>query len=239
MERVVFILEDDLDVANAMRYALEEQGFDVERFARRENIVRRLKRVRPDLCLVDLGLPDGDGLSVVGHLLRDLGIPTIIVSGRGAVSDRVLGLELGADDYLVKPIEPAELVARVRSLLRRASGHPQTSSERTVAKFNEWTADFAACTLRDPEQNDVPLSAAEADLLKAFVKATGRVLSRRYLLDLEGAGDINTFDRAMDVRISRLRRKLRDDPKKPKLIKTVYGAGYVFTPKVDWETAQD
>ena len=237
MAQLVFLLEDDADVATVLRRALEEHGFEVERFARRADIVNRLGRVRPDICLIDLGLPDGDGLSVVGHLLRDLMIPAIIVSGRGDLTDRVIGLELGADDYLVKPVEPRELVARVRSLLRRASASAaQPDRSRLVARFEGWTADFGACTLVDPAGQTVALSAAEASLLKAFASAAGRVLSRRYLLDIEGPSDLETFDRAMDVRISRLRRKLGDDPKKPRAIKTVYGAGYVFTPKVDWVT---
>ncbi|MBE3638217.1 response regulator [Mangrovicoccus algicola] len=234
MARLVFLLEDDADVAAVLRRALEDHGFEVERFARRADIVARLGRVRPDICLIDLGLPDGDGLSVVGHLLRDLAIPAIIVSGRGDVTDRVVGLELGADDYLVKPVEPRELVARVRSLLRRAAGAPMPEMARQVARFDGWSADFGACTLTDPRGGCVSLSAAEASLLRAFVTAAGRVLSRRFLLDIEGPSDLETFDRAMDVRISRLRRKLGDDPRKPRAIKTVYGAGYVFTPRVDW-----
>ncbi|WP_172327210.1 response regulator transcription factor [Mangrovicoccus sp. HB161399] len=234
MAQLVFLLEDDSDVATVLRRSLEEHGFEVERFARRADIVARLSRVRPDVCLVDLGLPDGDGLSVVGHLMRDLAIPTIIVSGRGEVTDRVVGLELGADDYLVKPVEPRELVARVRSLLRRATVAQAPDRSREVARFDGWTADFGACTLTDPEGKAVSLSAAEASLLRAFANAAGRVLSRRFLLDIEGPSDLETFDRAMDVRISRLRRKLGDDPKKPRAIKTVYGAGYVFTPRVEW-----
>lgn len=233
----VFLLEDDNDVAVVLRRALEEHGYTVERFARRADMVRRLGALRPSLCLIDLGLPDGDGLIVVSNLLRDMGIPSIIVSGRGDLSDRVVGLEIGADDYLVKPVEPRELVARVRSVLRRAQpgGTPSGAPKRSVARFNGWTADFSACSLTDPEGHVVQLSAAENTLLKAFVESSGRVLSRSFLLDLDSQGDLEPYDRSVDIRVSRLRRKLHDDPKKPKLIRTVYGAGYVFSPKVEWD----
>jgi len=231
----IFLLEDDTDVAAVLRRALEEHGYTVERFARRADMVRRLGSVRPIICLIDLGLPDGDGLIIVGNLLRDLGIPSIIVSGRGELSDRVVGLELGADDYLVKPVEPRELVARVRSVLRRTQGsRPAENSGRQVARFSGWTADFSACILTSPRGEAVQLSAAESTLLRAFVDSAGRVLSRSFLLDLDSPGDLEPFDRSVDIRVSRLRRKLDDDPKNPKMIRTVYGAGYVFSPKVVW-----
>lgn len=234
---VIFMLEDDNDVADVIRRALESHGFVVERFARRVELGRRLGAKRPALCLIDLGLPDGDGLSVIGSILRDLDIPTIIVTGRGDLADRVIGLELGADDYIVKPVEPRELVARIRSVLRRSGKvlQPKGTSAQRVARFAGWRADFDAFVLTTPEGEAQQMSSAEADLLRAFCAAPGRVLSRAVLLDLKTHDSADPYDRSIDVRISRLRRKLRDDTKSPTVIRTVYGAGYVFTPAVEWD----
>lgn len=241
MSQMVFILEDDVDVAAVFRRALEDHGYAVERFSRRAELVRRLGKRVPDICLIDLGLPDGDGLSVVGHLLRDLNVPTIIVTGRGELADRVVGLEVGADDYLVKPVEPRELIARIRSVLRR-SGPSENSvqdTQRHVASFEGWHADFNACMLTAPDNTSIELSVAEAAVLKELIRAAGRVLSRASLLNLDSPGDLEPYDRSIDVRISRLRRKLGDDPSSPKIIKTVYGAGYMFVPKVEWVKDND
>lgn len=237
MAALVYLLEDDNDVAIVLRRALEEHGFTVERFARRADLARRLGTQRPSICVIDLGLPDGDGLVVVSNLLRDLGIPSIIVSGRGELSDRVVGLEIGADDYLVKPVEPRELIARVRSILRRSKETvgQGTRAGKAVARFSGWSADFSACVLTDPDGVSIELSAAETALLKAFVDSAGRVLTRSFLLDLESPDDLEPFDRSVDIRVSRLRRKLNDDSRKPRIIRTVYGAGYVFSQKVAWD----
>jgi two-component system, OmpR family, response regulator len=236
---LVFLLEDDADVARVTRRALEAQGFDVERFARRSELTRALERQRPDLCLVDLGLPDGDALALVGEL-RPEGIPVIIVTGRGDLTDRLIGLEIGADDYVVKPFEPRELVARARAVLRRATEtRPQRMvPARRLACFEGWQADLDGCTLTAPDGERVELSAAETALLRIFAEAPGRVLSRARLLDLSSHDDLEPFDRAMDVRVSRLRKKLKEGTGSSAMIRTVYGAGYVFTPRVNWLAAE-
>lgn len=236
MKPLIYLLEDDADVACVTRRALEAQGFEVARFARRFDLERALGGRRPDLCLVDLELPDGDGLSLVSEALRGTGIPVIIVTGRGELTDRLIGLEIGADDYVVKPFEPRELVARVRAVLRRGTEVSPAAQARSrkLACFAGWTADLDACTLTAPDTETVQLSAAETTLLRCFIEAAGRVLSRTQLLDLTGEDDLDSFDRSMDVRVSRLRKKLRDSTKSPTMIRTVYGAGYVFTPRVDW-----
>lgn len=190
-----------------------------------------MKKQSPDLCLIDLSLPDGDGMSLLQEASYLGALPKIVVSGRGNVTDRVVGLEIGADDYVVKPFEPRELVARVRAVLRRHS----SSSARNLqtigqnVEFGEWIADFNACTLTHTDGSIETLSASEASLLKVFVESAGRVLSRDQLLDSTVGHHEGPFDRSMDARISRLRKKLRDDPKTPRLIRTVYGAGYVFS----------
>ena len=237
MKQRIYLLEDDSEVAAVIRRALEGQAYAVERFSRCAALEQALRQQEPDLCLVDLGLPDGDGLALVGEMLRRRRIPAIIVSGRSEVTDRIIGLEVGADDYITKPFEPRELVARVRAVLRRkAGGREAAQTAARIARFGGWTANFDACTLTAPDGEAVELSSAENDLLRIFVQSAGRVLSRATLLDLNSQNDLTPFDRSIDVRVSRLRRKLREDPGAPAMIRTVYGAGYVFAPKVEWMT---
>ena len=237
MKQRIYLLEDDSEIAAVIRRALEGQGYGVERFSRCAALEQALRQQEPDLCLVDLGLPDGDGLALVGEMLRRRRIPAIIVSGRSEVTDRIIGLEVGADDYITKPFEPRELVARVRAVLRRKAGSRDAAQAAArIARFGGWTANFDACTLTAPDGEAVELSSAENDLLRIFVQSAGRVLSRATLLDLNSQNDLTPFDRSIDVRVSRLRRKLREDPGAPAMIRTVYGAGYVFAPRVEWMT---
>jgi DNA-binding response OmpR family regulator len=237
MSQIIYILEDEKDMARVMRRALEGLGFETQEFRLCSDFEKALDRKTPDLCLIDLSLPDGDGLSVVSDSLKRRGIPAIIVTGRGDSTDKIVGLELGADDYIVKPFEPREMVARVRAVLRR--GHAKSSAKSPshnpkIAEFDGWVADFSSCTLADPGGNTENLSSAEAALLETFLSSSGRVLSRSKLLDISSPDDLDPYDRSIDARISRLRRKLGDDPKSPKMIRTVYGSGYVFVAKVAW-----
>lgn len=239
MSQLIYILEDEKDMARIMQRALEGLGFETQDFRLCAAFEKALSRKQPDLCLIDLSLPDGDGLSIVSDSLKSRNIPAIIVTGRGESTDKIVGLELGADDYIVKPFEPRELVARVRAVLRRGQSQPSLSQAPQgpkIAKFNGWVADFSSCTLVDPDGNTDALSTAEAALLETFLSSTGRVLSRSKLLDIASPDDLDPFDRSIDARISRLRRKLGDDPKTPKMIRTVYGSGYVFVAKVQWES---
>ncbi|MEB8389423.1 response regulator transcription factor [Rhodobacteraceae bacterium KMM 6894] len=238
MSQSIYILEDEKDMARIMTRALEALGFKTQDFQSCGDFQRALKGNPPDLCLIDLTLPDGDGLSVVSDTLKSLGIPAIIVTGRGDLTDKVVGLELGADDYIVKPFEPRELGARVRAVLRRGSpaeNTKQKTQDPKTAEFDGWTADFASCILTAPDGSAENLSAAEAALLETFLSSSGRVLSRSKLLDIASPDDLDPFDRSIDARISRLRRKLGDDPKSPKMIRTVYGSGYVFFAEVKWK----
>jgi DNA-binding response OmpR family regulator len=237
MSQVIYILEDEREMARIMRRALEGLGFKTQDFRLCSDFEKALEKNRPDLCLIDLSLPDGDGLSVVTDSLKQRGIPAIIVTGRGDATDKIVGLELGADDYIVKPFEPREMVARVRAVLRRGqakSGVMQQAPSPKIAQFDGWSADFSSCTLTDPEGETENLSSAEAALLETFLSSSGRVLSRSKLLDIGSPDDLDPYDRSIDARISRLRRKLGDDPKSPKMIRTVYGSGYVFVAKVQW-----
>ncbi len=231
----ILVLEDDHDIARLICSSLGEYGFRCDYVATGRQFLERARRAAPDLCIVDLGLPDMDGMQVVRELQDGNPCAVLILTGRNDVTDRVLGLELGADDYIVKPFEPRELVARVRSILRRyqrAAPADAVASERNIARFAGWIFDRGRHALRAPDDREVGLSAAEAALLFTLLQRPNRILSREQLL---GERDLDPFDRSIDVRISRLRRKLDDDPHDPKLIKTVYGAGYLFSAQVEWD----
>jgi two-component system OmpR family response regulator len=230
LKDLVFVLEDEADVARTMCDALRRFDYDTEHFTHGHEVLRRVERKRPALCIVDLGLPDLDGLDVV-RKLQESGVATIVVTGRGDVTDRVLGLELGADDYIVKPFEPRELVARITSVLRRLQKSSSIGSN-SVARFSGWTFDVDAHCAIAPGGQTVSLSRAETQLLELFARAGHRVLTREFILDAIGAGP--TFDRTIDVRVSRLRQKLERDPQNPQLIRTVYGSGYLFASAVIW-----
>lgn len=231
----IFVLEDDPDIARLICNSMAEYGFRCEHVSTGRQLLERAQRTAPDLCIVDLGLPDMDGMQVVRELQDGSPCAVLILTGRNGVTDRVLGLELGADDYIVKPFEPRELVARVRSILRRyqrAAPTEAAAEPRHIARFGEWSFDRERHALTAPDGREINLSAAEAGLLMTLLERPNRILSREQLL---GERDIDPFDRSIDVRVSRLRRKLEDDPHDPHLIKTVYGAGYLFSAQVSWQ----
>ena len=234
MMPVAYLVEDDNDISSVIVRTLSNHGFRVLSFTRRSDLEREARRQLPDIFLIDLSLPDGDGLALIRDYVLPASIPKIIVTGRGNLTDKVAGLEVGADDYIVKPFEPRELVARVRAVLRRSEVMRQSEGESQTARFGDWTANFSACTLASCDGSSQELSAAEAALLLAFVNSAGRVLTRSQLLDATSGRSAEPFDRSMDARISRLRKKLGDDPKSPDIIRTVYGVGYVFSMAVEW-----
>ncbi|MBY6092817.1 response regulator transcription factor [Maritimibacter alkaliphilus] len=231
-EPLVTILDDEPAIRRLLSEALEEAGFRTLSFSRATEFEAALKTCSPDLCLVDLSLPDRDGLTLVHRLALEQGAAVVIISGRAEVQDRVTGLELGADDYIIKPFEPAEVVARVRARLRRDKPAPQTGQ---IARFAGWTAAFDRYALVDAEGGETPFSHAEGEVLRLFLERPKRLISRAMMQEILGGAAGESFDRAMDVRISRLRTKLREDPKNPRLIKTIYGAGYIFLGDVDWD----
>ena len=228
---LVTIVDDEPEIRQILTATLEEAGFKTQSFSRAREFEAALKRVTPDVCLVDLSLPDTDGLALVHRLALEQGAAVIIISGRAQVQDRVTGLELGADDYITKPFDPAEVVARVRARLR--SGKPQTSYSGE-AHFNGWAAYFDRYVLTDSAGHETPFSHAEGEVLRLFLESPKRLISRAQMQEALGGAAGDSFDRAMDVRISRLRTKLGEDPKNPRLIKTIYGAGYIFLGDVDW-----
>jgi DNA-binding response OmpR family regulator len=228
---LVFILDDEPAIRTILSEALTEAGFRTLSFARATEFEAALKRATPDVCLVDLGLPDRDGLTLVHRLALEQGASVIIISGRAQVQDRVTGLELGADDYIIKPFDPAEVVARIRARLRGPRAAPRQSE---TARFNGWTAHFDRYTLEDATGGETPFSHAEGEVLRLFLDSPKRLITRAQMQESLGGAAGESFDRAMDVRISRLRTKLREDPKNPRLIKTIYGAGYIFLGDVEW-----
>lgn len=232
----IYVIDDDADIRTLLRGVLEGFGFQVTTFAAGRDARQAIRRAAPQLCVVDLSLPDMDGLSLVRELWEDARFGLIILSGRADLSDRVLGLELGADDYVVKPFEPRELVARVNSVLRRraqiAAAGALTGREQ--ARFGSWVFDVGSLSLNASDGRRESLTAAEGGLLLALLKAPRRVLSREHLQGDDLARDDYPFDRSIDVRISRIRKKIESDPKAPRFIKTVYGAGYLFAEEVKW-----
>ena len=230
----IHILEDDPLVAATVARALEEYGFATRWFRTAGELLAAVARKAPPLAVVDLGLPDRDGMDVVRELRQSADCGVLILTGRDVLSDRVLGLELGADDYVVKPFEPRELVARIRSILRRRSQPAAAGKARRLARFEAWRYDPASLTLTAADGSEEILGAPEARLLLCFLEHPNRVLSRE---QLAANPDLSPLDRSIDVRVSRLRKRLDDDTQSPRLIKTVYGAGYVLTAGVQWEIA--
>ena len=227
--KTIAIVEDDPDVAKIIEQVLGDFGFRTVWCRSASDLLRRLRTLSPDLCIIDLGLPDMDGIEAMQRVKVQSACGILILTGRAHVSDRVMGLELGADDYMLKPFEPRELVARVRSIVRRRES--SEAPARQIAEFSGWRFNLANNRLTSPDGEEHALSTAESELLKVFINNPNRILQREKLM---GTRDLAPTDRAIDVRISRLRRKLEPDAHSPAFIKTVYGAGYLFLATVTW-----
>jgi len=227
----IFVVDDEAAARDMIGDYLKMQGFAVTLCDGGATLRAAVGKTRPDLVVLDLNMPEEDGLSLIRFLKQSGNVPIIMLTATASPIDRVVGLELGADDYLAKPCELRELLARVRSVLRRSAAAPATGTpNRTVRLGTKWL-DIDARTLSDGEGNEHPLTASEFMLLKAFAENPKRVLTRERLLDLAQARDSEAFDRAIDVRITRIRKKIEPDPAHPRVIKTVRGAGYVFSPE--------
>ncbi|MDC0738020.1 response regulator transcription factor [Cognatishimia sp. SS12] len=229
---LITILDDEPEIRQILSEALADAGFRTMSFARATEFEAFLRKTTPAVCLVDLSLPDRDGLTLVHRLALEQGAVVIIISGRAQVQDRVTGLELGADDYIIKPFDAVEVVARVRAHLRKERAAAPAPSN--IAEFNGWRANFDSYTLENADGQTTPFSHAEGEVLRLFLNSPKRLISRAQMQETLGGAAGESFDRAMDVRISRLRTKLGEDPKNPRLIKTIYGAGYIFLGDVSW-----
>ena len=228
---LIYVIDDEVEICNLVCQELERYNFTAQTFTTGEQALLAIKKQLPSLCIIDLGLPDMDGLSLVKELFNDKKIGVIILSGRNSLPDKVLGLELGADDYIGKPFDPRELVARVKSTLRRLAVNEEPITVFHTASFGDWTFEQSTLTLANNKGDSFMLSAAEAEILIVLLNAPRQILSRERLL----SEDATSFDRSIDVRMSRLRKKIEQDHKNPKIIKTVYGAGYIFTLEVKWQ----
>ncbi len=230
----ILVVDDHPDICEMVKSYLEEEGFRVSTANDGEAMRRVMAQTPVTLVLLDLILPGEDGLTLARKLRAESNVGIIILTGRGETVDRIIGLEMGADDYLPKPFHLRELLARVKSVLRRASARDSSAQEKpSSARFNGWKLDLTARELTDPKGEEVRLTTGEFDLLAAFVSNPNIVLSRDRLLDLARNREAGPFDRTIDVQVGRLRRKLDDDPHLPSLIKTVRGSGYIFTAQVD------
>ena len=234
----ILIVDDHREIRDLVSRALTKEGFRVSSAADGRVMRKVLADSRIDLILLDLMLPGEDGLSICRSLRAGSSIPIIMLTAKGDEVDRVIGLEMGADDYLSKPFGSRELIARIRAVLRRS---PQTASGSKPAKaperyhFDRWRLDTGLRELLRDDGVTIALSTGEYDLLIAFLERPQRVLSRDQLLDLARGRATNALDRSIDTQVSRLRRKLELDPSDPKIIKTVWGGGYTFTLAVSTE----
>ncbi|MEZ5840639.1 MAG: response regulator transcription factor [Hyphomicrobiales bacterium] len=231
MSTRILVVDDDAQLATFLQRYLRKQEFDVATVGSAAAMMAMLARRDFDLCVLDIGLPDRDGFELTQELRRTSKLPIILLTARDEVYDRIIGLEVGADDYVTKPFEPRELVARIKSVLRRyhAGGNGDDPAAAGAIRFGRWLMNLPARTLVDVAGNDARLTSTEFDLLRALAERPNIVLSRDQLLDrLKGNAQAVT-DRTIDAHVARLRRKIEDDPSDPSLIKTVHGAGYVFT----------
>ena len=230
----ILIVDDDAETRSLLQKYLQKQGYRVTAAADGKALRRAVDVARPDLIVLDLMLPGEDGLDLCRELRTRSNLPIIMLTARGEETDRIVGLEMGADDYLGKPFNPRELLARIKSVLRRARSLPG-NLEPDAAKsysFGGWTLDVGTRNLTAPDGVVVPLSGTEFKLLRAFLAHPNRVLSRDQLIELMISREAGPFDRAIDVQVSRVRQRLRDDAREPRIIKTVRGEGYVLAAEV-------
>ena len=237
----IFIVDDEAPARDMVGDYLKMHGFAVTLCDGGKSLRASIETSVPDLVVLDLNMPEEDGLSIIRDLKSRMNVPVIMLTATASPIDRVVGLELGADDYIAKPCELRELMARIRSVLRRSApvrtAAPEAASAKAVkdqlVRFGTKWLDLEAQALRDDEGNEHPLTASEFGLLKVFAANPKRVLSRERLLELANARDSEAFDRAVDLRIMRIRRKIEPDPTKPAVIRTIRGGGYLFSPSGD------
>jgi DNA-binding response OmpR family regulator len=235
----IVIVDDEAPAREMVGDYLKMHGFTVTLCDGGKSLRGAIETSVPDLVVLDLNMPEEDGLSIIRDLKSRINVPVIMLTATASPIDRVVGLELGADDYIAKPCELRELMARIRSVLRRSAPAraPETASAKAakdqLVRFGTKWLDLEAQALRDEEGNEHPLTASEFSLLKVFAANPKRVLSRERLLELANARDAEAFDRAVDLRIMRIRRKIEIDPTKPAVIRTIRGGGYLFSPAGD------
>ncbi len=234
----ILIVDDDREIRELLADYLQKQGLRCTAAENGRRMQAALESAQIDLIVLDLMLPGEDGLTLCRNLRTRSNIPILMLTARGDDMDRILGLEMGADDYLAKPFVPRELYARIRSILRRARALPTRGGEAAgrAAAFAGWRLDPVARRLVDADGLEVSLSGAEYRLLRVFIDHPQRVLSRSQLLDLTQGREAEPFDRSIDLLVSRLRQRLREDAREPAILKTVRNEGYVLAARVEWGT---
>ena len=230
----ILVVDDDPDLRDLLSEYLDKQGFRVSTAAEGRSMRVALGRSAPDLIVLDLMLPGDDGLVLCREVRAKSDVPIIMLTARTEEIDRVVGLEMGADDYLAKPFSPRELLARIKSILRRSRALPLNlrPDDARAITFAGWRLEIATRTLISPEGVAVPLSGTDFRLLRIFLDHPNRVLNRDQLIDMTQAREAGPFDRSIDLQVSRLRKRLNDNPKEPAIIKTSRGEGYVLAAEV-------
>jgi two-component system, OmpR family, response regulator len=235
----ILLVEDDAEIRELVARYLEKQQMDVRVAADGREMDAALAQRGADLIILDLNLPGENGLSICRRLRQDGGTPIVILTAQGEEVDKVVALELGADDYVVKPFSARELLARIRAILRRTHARSENGAERTprgaageLYRFAGWTMDLATRQIETPEGASLSLTGAEFDLLHAFCEHPNRILTRDQLISMTHGRGAGPFERSVDILISRLRQRIEDNPKTPKFIKTVRSEGYMFTAEV-------
>jgi two-component system OmpR family response regulator len=232
----ILVVDDDREICSLVSQFLSRHALRVSTARDGTEMMKTMEAARIDLVVLDVMLPGEDGLSLCRRLRAESATPVIMLTAMGEDIDRIVGLEMGADDYLPKPFNPRELLARIKAVLRRAEALPPATTELAsggkVLSFGNWRLDLAKRELKTTEDELVVLSSGEFDLLQAFAEHPQRVLTRDQLLDLARGRAASLFDRSVDIQVMRLRRKIEADPKDPQLIKTVRSGGYMFTPTV-------
>lgn len=233
----ILVVDDHSEIRDLLKRFLEQHGMRVSCARDGKEMKRLLDEREFDLLVLDLMMPGEDGLTLCRELRVKSRLPIIMLTAMGEETDRIIGLEMGADDYLAKPFNPRELLARIKAVMRRTQAESQPVPEALTRdlRFDRWLLDINRRELVDEEGVGMSLSTAEFDLLKVFLERPQRVLSRDQLLDLARGREAVAFDRAIDTLVSRLRRKLERDPKNPELIKTIWGGGYLFAADVTQE----
>ena len=233
----ILVVDDDPDIRDLLSEYLDKQGFRVSTAADGRSMRMVLSRAAPDLIVLDLMLPGEDGLTLCREVRAKSDVPIVMLTAKTEEIDRVVGLEMGADDYLAKPFSPRELVARIKSILRRSRALPVNlrPDDARAILFAGWKLEIATRTLISPEGVAVPLSGTDFRLLRIFLDHPNRVLNRDQLIEMTQARDAGPFDRSIDLQVSRLRKRLNDNPKDPAIIKTSRGEGYVLAAEVALE----